>query len=402
VGRAEPGDLLTLVEPGPAEVRCVDIEGRRAPPLPVEVVEVSVRFTETDAEEAAELLRGADPVPLRVVVEAEAPLPAGLEVEAGPGVEARITRGQGTSRIELEARAAEDAPTETHLDLVFVADHGRALLARLPLTTTAPEPTAPEGEADGEGGEGEDDDERQRWLGGPGVPFEGSSLLLQRGTFGVRDERRAGTGAWLAMAWVGDRRGEDGSGQRSDELFSSGGVRAAFLDERLRLDVGVHVNNDDLPGGGWFAVSSRILASEVVGLAVEVGGWVPFGDEADAGPARLLPSVDASFRLGSRVTLRTRQGGLFDVTDEGARLWSSAYAVDVWAIGPLSAGAEVILIAGEEAGRTVVAPAAALGLSLRFHIVTAQVAARYAFTDDGADMLGQVVVGGAIRLAAAP
>jgi len=400
-GRGDPTDRLVLVEPGSTQIRCHDGDGRQAPPLEVEVLEVRARFAELDEGAAVELVRGEPALDLAVVVEADQALPTGLEVEAGPGLEAHIRGGSsGTGRVELEAGAVEDAPPETHLDLIVSTDHGRALLARLPVTTVAPEPPEPVEEPGG-GSPGDDEGEEETaWLDGPGVPHEGSSLLLQRGTFGVRDERRPGTGAWIAMAWIGDRRGDEGSDQRSDELFSSGGVRASFLDERLRFDLGVHVNNDDLPGGGWVAASSRLLATEVVGLAVEVGAWVPFGDEEGAGHSRLLPSVDASFRVGSRVTLRTRQGGLFDLAEDGARLWSSAYAVDVWAIGPLSAGAEAIVIAGVDDGRTVVAPAASLGVSLRFHIVTATVAARYAFTDDGADLLGQVVVVGAVRVAA--
>jgi hypothetical protein len=402
VDEARVDHPFPLLEPGRRSVRCRDREGDEAPPIALEVAPVSVSVSGFERGAPLELTQGERHT-FFASLETEAPLLVDLEVsvEAGPGLEAEVT-GWDSGQLDFALTATRGEPAHCFVDLVVPGEAGSARIARLSVEIV-------EAEAEGDDVPVEDDPQPEtgpsedEWglAGsglslGPGLPHEGSSLLFQQGSFGVRDVRRRGTGAFLAAAYVGSRRGEP-----SDEPWVSGGIRAAFLDERLRFDIALGVGDDGRPGGLWTAASSLALAGEVLALAVEVGAWLPFGDgQHETGATRIAPSVDLAVTLGERVTLRSRQGALVEIESDGLALWSSAYAVDLWTVGPLGLGLEGMLLLGHDEGRIFVAPTTAIALSLSFGLVALSVVGRYGFTDDAARLLGQFVAFGAFRLTA--
>ena len=95
-------------------------------------------------------------------------------------------------------------------------------------------------------------------------------------------------------------------------------------------------------------------------------------------------AADFSLRFldDDRLAVRTRQAGIFDLTDGGSVLWASAYGFDVWIVGPLSAGVELDLTIGRDDTLMRVAAAVGAGLALDLGPVAISAAGRVGFADD--------------------
>lgn len=183
-------------------------------------------------------------------------------------------------------------------------------------------------------------------------------------TVGLTDFDVRGAVARASVAAIDDRLG--------------GRARAAFdgsftlADDMLRLGVGVPVDpggsraepwlegsGDLVPHVGFLALR-RATNDAHVGLLVDVAIWAPMGNGGGVENARLMPSVELAWRSGGDLTLRTRQAGIFELADVGARLWASAYGLDFRVYGPLSLGLEAEVTVGEERGHGLVSAVAAV------------------------------------------
>ncbi|HEY8428260.1 MAG TPA: hypothetical protein VIL20_07790, partial [Sandaracinaceae bacterium] len=218
---------------------------------------------------------------------------------------------------------------------------------------------------------------------------------------GLRDERRRGSGMHLAITAQSAADGDP------DALLRvSAGLRAAFLDDRLRLDVAVPLDVVGSPlrsaqrgSRDLYAAAGSLLVSDResgLGVAAEAGLWIPTAGAPGLDRARLTLAVDASLRvLDERLAVRTRQAGLFDLVEDGSLLWASAYGFDAWIAGPLSAGVELSLVMGREDAREWIAAGVGGGLALDFDPIVISIAGRYGFGDDA--ILGRGLVSAAVR-----
>ena len=110
---------------------------------------------------------------------------------------------------------------------------------------------------------------------------------------------------------------------------------------------------------------------------------------AGIGAVRLAPTVELSLRVADeRVALRTRQTALFDLADGGNAMWASAYAADVWIVGPWSAGAELGLTLGQEDSDLLFAPVAGVATWIDLGPVSLELAGRFGLGDDAASAVG--------------
>lgn len=235
----------------------------------------------------------------------------------------------------------------------------------------------------------------------PHALHEGLGLAAFASWVGLRDERRRGSGMHLAVTAQSAAEGD------ADALVRvSAGLRASLLEERLRLDVAVPLDavgsqarsaqrgSRDL----YAAASSLVLDDREsgLGLAAEVGVWIPTAGADGLDRGRLSIALDGSLRfLDERLAVRTRQAGLFDLNDGGSLLWASAYGFDVWIAGPLSAGLEVSLVMGREDARDWLAAGVGAGVALDLDAVVISLAGRYGFGDDA--ILGRGLISAAVR-----
>lgn len=385
VGQGAPASEVVLAEAGEAVLRCEGGDAIAAAPL--RVTAVSARVTTDEGDEAPVLTRGAESH-VRVVLEGAQG--AGLSLAGGPGVAVAALEPHPRGGLRALLRVLRDAPEEALVQVV--AEGGGAELTSVRVQTVpgaeAELPPPPEEVA-------------QARRPQPHGLQEGLGLASFASSVGLRDERRRGSGMHLALTAVSAREGEP------DARFRvTAGVRAALLAERLRLDlavpldvVGTTVHSSQRGSRDVYgSISSLLLDDDElgIGLAAEIGMWAPTAGGEGLDRGRLSVAVDFSYRfLDERLAVRTRQAGLFDVVEEGSVLWASAYGLDVWIAGPLSAGLELSMVLGREDARDAFGFGVGAGLALDFDPVVISLTGRYGFGEDA--ILGGGTVSAAVR-----
>ncbi|MEC7521156.1 MAG: FecR domain-containing protein [Myxococcota bacterium] len=379
--------IVTLRETGSRSVTCRDRAGDEPAPLAVVVRDVRV-----EAESDAALVRDRTTAlrlrlpeggpPIRTLVAA---LPEGFD--AGPP---RETEGG----VILEVRAPPNAPGEARVGLAVAAGSERVPLGALVLAVRDPR-AAPNLEPE------------------PALPEPETRPRPAQSAFGdvawpsglsLRDERRGGLTAWLsatAIEAAGDPQVRIGAGARAQlpELP----LRLGFASQ---LDVLARPSSPERRGDAdlFASVGALLFGRGALGLAVDVGAWIPTRQEPESlGRVRLAPSIEASWRPAPWLALRTRQGALVDLRDPGARLWAGALGVDFAPIDALAFGAAIEGSAGAfadggSADRDGAALALGGGAELRLGLVDVALAARAALTDEGAAVFGAWSVSGSLRL----
>lgn len=376
---------LTLSGRGVSSINCVDQAGRGAPRLLVEVVPLSLRpLDNANRDERADRLRrGTSAVIYLDGVDGSQLGPGALVARAGPGLRVEELSVDDDGRASVSLWCALDAPPESFVELRLRRPGARrVVLGRVDFGVDAP-PPPPDQRAPSPNQAPPPRTEEHRPLS------EAAALMASPSLFGLRDEQRRGSGAWIATEY------SHASSAPQDRGLVSLGLRAAWLDERLRLDVAAPIGlQEQLDYGARVAVSSLIAAGERFGAAAELGLWLPFDQDDHAGryALRFVPTVDLSLRLGERVALRSRQGLIADATGVGLLAWASAYGVDLWLVGPLGLGAAASLTLGRQDQQTVVLSTASLSASLAFDLVTLTLAGRVGLTDATARRSGRFAV----------
>jgi len=378
-GAAVPS--LALVEPGDFTLTCSGGEEPIAP-VSVRVSAAQAHVYADDADRPARLARGASGV-VRVAME-----PGelrGLTLAGGPGIEVTSVEPHPRGGLRAALFVSAGAPEASSLR-VLASDGTELAVAALGTEEGAPDAAT---EADAEP------------VYRPRALHEGLGLASFASRVGLRDERRRGSGMHLAAT------GQSAADGDPDALVRlSAGLRASLLEERLRLELAVPL---DVVGSTTrtaqrgsrdvYAAASSLLVDDRdlgLGLAAELGVWAPTAGVQGLDRGRLQVAADASLRLlDERIAIRTRQAGLFDLTDGGSLLWASAYGFDVWIAGPLSAGVELSLVMGREDARDWIAGGAGAGIALDFHPIVISIAGRYGFGADAT--LGRGVVSAAVR-----
>ncbi len=369
----DPVTELRLVDTGPFAVTCFR-EEEPIGGLALEVVATAARLLDADGQTVEELARATT----AVRIELTPPLDdvRGLTVLAPDGVTVSEVTSHPDGGLQAHITAGEGSPARAVLQIV-TADASRLPLAEAqvgiePAVADAPVEPPPSVEPDAAASDPH------------GLP-EAFGLSAFPGFVGLRDERRSGSGMHLAMTTVAMADGESDA-----QLRLTGGARAELLDGLLRLDVAVPldlvssgqpVTRVGARGGSrdaYFAASSRVLNQDGLGLALEAGVWTPTAGAEGLDRARLMLAADFSYRfLDDRLAVRTRQAGIFDLVDDPALLWASAYGFDVWIAGPLSAGAEFDLLVGTDDMGSVAAAAVGGGMALDFGAVALSASGRF-------------------------
>lgn len=391
LGEGEPGRELVFSGRGVVTLNCQSADRQRAPRMLIEVVPLELRPRAAGSSEPLSQLSRGDTVTMIVDgLDTTAVPPSTIAAVGGPGLRVDgVEPGPGDA-FRVTVTVAPDAPPESYVELQLRPPRARrVVLGRLPLGIDAALMTDPEISPRPEVNS-PDPEPHVRALTEPMALIVGPSM------FGVRDERRRGTGFWSTIS-VNTTFDEP-----ETWVVPALGLRLSFLEERLRFDVGVPVPMKRQLGGLNIGTSSRIAAGEIVGAAVELGLWLPFGvdERANQYRLRLVPSADLSFRAHDRVTVRTRQGVMADASEDGLLAWASAYAVDVWIVGPLTLGAEATLLLGAEDGDFFTAPLAGIALGLEFGPLAFTFACRYGFTNHAVELFGRFSATVTLRTAA--
>ncbi len=366
----EPAATQRFAEEERGALRCVDPDGAPAGGFDVAVAPAEPAVHEAEVTERVELVAGlrAD---VRLAVRARAPLPPRLEARA-TGVRVLASAWDGQL---LALSLVADAPGDGVVELVPA---GEALaIAAIPVVVSQrhveaipPRPLRPP----------------------PHRLHEGLATSLLASVVGVRDLDLRGVSAVLGLAYASAV--DDAVG---DRLRASVGASGDVLDDHLRLSAGAAL---DLHGdyartaqrgsGDVWASAAYLPRLPELGAMFELGAFLPAQQGlAGIGAVRLAPSVELSLRLvEERVALRTRQSALLDLADTGNAIWASAYAADVWILGPWSAGAELALSLGQEDRQLILAPVALVATWLDLGPITLELGARFGLGDDGAGAVG--------------
>jgi hypothetical protein len=164
--------------------------------------------------------------------------------------------------------------------------------------------------------------------------------------------------------------------------------------ERGSLDVWAHAR--------WVPLRRDPSADASLALAVDLGAWFPThaGEPSGLPSVRLAPSALMAFAVQRVFAFRTRQGALIDLDDTGARLWASAYGLDLEVLRRLSVGVEVDLAVGRERERNLFALGLAPQLSVDVDPVALSLGMRFGLNRDGQDVFGaaSVVLGASVAM----
>jgi hypothetical protein len=370
LGAGAPQAALRLDRPGRATVRCRLDAGGEVAPFVVEVVPVAIRLA-AGGRAPARLVRG-QPAPLFFQVEADLPVAAGVAVSVPAGVEATPPELQGVGLWRTVVTAGAGAPDRAAVGVALAHAPGEPPtpeLLRVTLPVAAAPASAPRVAA-------------AQPAGPPPARHaaqESSGLQAAARFLGLRDEGRDGMRAFVAV--IG-KSPASGTGEGT-------GLTLGF-DARGRIahgSVSVSIDSDgEAPAGtgrtgGVTAVElgARLHRGPRLGLEVDLGVRVPMAGPWPVG-TQLVPTADASTRLG-RLTLRSRQGALVEIGGARARLWASAYGLDLWLAGPLSVAVEANLGLGVLDGERVFGRGGAFLLALAHHRVTAVVGLRLLSSD---------------------
>jgi phage tail protein X len=368
---------LTLNRLGPVQIDCEGSVGD----LSVEVVPNDVAAFREDGTTAGAIDEGGQPTPLRIRL-------AGLRdvsqlTVAAPGIVITETRAIGDGELSLVAQ--HTGGTGPAMLTISMADGTAVGAVRVPFAALGGPPPPPVIE-----------EEEPELLS----VHEAFGLPLYASWVGLTDERRRGSGMHLALSFTSAEEGDV-----DPTVRVTAGARAAFFHDLLRVDAAVPL---DAVGGVertarrgsrdlFLAVSSLFFDESNIGIAGEVGFFLPTASEQGLDRARMRAAVDASLRVldEERLILRTRQAGVFDLVENGSLLWASAYGADVWILGPWSAGAEIDLVIGSEEGREAIAAAVGLATHLDFGPIDVSLGGRVGFGDPR--LVGLMTVSLAVR-----
>lgn len=230
---------------------------------------------------------------------------------------------------------------------------------------------------------------------------EAFGLLLDTRLLSLRDARRLGPGAFVAMGMLGR------PGQRQGHGRLALGAEIPF-GARVRAGIGAPVDfavTDEAPV--WRAdsdvvawVDTRVLDEGPLSVGFDLTAQIPRNtEEPTGGHVHLLPALDASYRLGESLLLRTRQGAVLDLGVGGPLYWASAYGADYRVAGPLVLGVEANTAFG--AGPLERLRAFGLGPSvgLDLGVATLSVAYRVSATNDLARLVGRHALVLGVRVA---
>jgi hypothetical protein len=378
LGAGAPRPTLWLERPGTATVRCRLEAGGDVAPFIVEIAPVAIRLATTGGP-PPRLVRGRA-APLEVQVECDLPVAAGVAVSVPAGVVATaperlgggrwrtlLTAGAGTAdRVAASVALARGPGEPPAPELLSVT-----LPVAAPPPVTAPVALPPPRPA-------------------PRPAQESSGLAATSRFLGLRDEQREGLRAFVAG--LGNTPA-GGSGEGTGFTLgvdARGRVLHGSAAVAIDTDFGSPQRHgtDQPTGVVALEVGARLLRGPRLGLEIDVGIRQPLGDSSYL-HTLVVPTVDVSARFG-RLTLRSRQGAMVEAGGEAARLWASAYGIDLRLGGPLSLAVEANLAVGVLAHEAAFGRGGAFLLAFDYYRFTAVAGMRLLSSDfDTRRLLGK-------------
>lgn len=174
-------------------------------------------------------------------------------------------------------------------------------------------------------------------------------------------------------------------------VFADVAGRARSTWDAGSLDVYAHAR--------WVPLRRDPSAEDSLALAVDLGAWFPTHpeglDEDDRSGlplVRLAPSIEVAYAIARVASFRTRQGALIDLDDTGARLWASAYGVDVELMRAITMGIELDLVLGPEIEANLFAIGLSPQLAVSFDPLTLGLGMRFGLNRDGQALFGAASV----------
>lgn len=173
--------------------------------------------------------------------------------------------------------------------------------------------------------------------------------------------------------------------------------RATGTWEAGSLDVYAHAR--------WVPLRRDPAARDSLALAIDLGAWFPThpdgldGDDRSGLPlVRLTPSIELAYAFERVASFRMRQGAILDLDDTGARLWASAYGLDLEVTRAISVGIEIDLVLGPEIEANLFAVGLSPQLAVELGPVVLGLGMRFGLNRDGQALFGaaSVAVSGSV------
>jgi len=384
---------LVAIRAADEGLTCTDAEGREVAPsaFVIEEVVTGIDGEEPTSDDRVSLMAGLErTIVLRPV--ANVPLPEDLELRGSEGIEVLETE-RTSDGVRARVRASSAAPEAGELRWV-TARAPEQILGRLAVAVEVPstEPVEPVVASPAP-------------VRAPRSPrlTEAYSRSPVASALTLSDLDRRGSTVGLSLAEIAPRRSYDGSERTRiaiagdvallDDMLVLGTLvpidvagRHAATWERGSLDVWAHAR--------WIPLRRDPAAEDSLALALDLGAWFPTHSEERSGLplVRLAPSIEVAYALERIVSLRMRQGALLDLDDTGARLWASAYGLDVNVWGPFAVGIEVDMVLGPEIEADLFAVGLSPQLSLELAPVSLGLGMRFGLNRDGQALFGAASV----------
>jgi len=338
-GDETPREMITLREPGPTHVRCVDAANRELPSFDVLVLRVRVRI-----EDGARIARGeASEVRLRL----DPPPPPGARFVAdAEGARVSRPRVEPDGTVVLSVTPERGAPDPLPLVIGTLAADERIEIARTTLAVGDPAGVATAG-----AGDGADDG---RTSGEPEPEPSPSALVLDAVPVGTAAPlRRAVPDGFVAWIAAGARPG-------LTEVPLVVGSRARVFDEPLWLGLAWGTVARRAPTSGVDrAAAASVVRGEIAFLGrrqgdldvtLSLGSWARLASDSRL---QLVPSLELDYRLDERITLRTRQSAVLGAYENARHAWGGAFGAELVLAPHFAAALELDVTANAGAASVV-------------------------------------------------
>jgi len=225
----------------------------------------------------------------------------------------------------------------------------------------------------------------------------------------LTDLDRRGSTVGLSLAEIAPAPRAEGLTERTRIAVAAD---LSLLDDQIQLGTLVPIDVAGRARGTWEAGSLDIYAharwvplrrdpaaDDSLALAIDLGAWFPThpegltdDDRTGLPLVRLAPSIELAYAFDRVASFRMRQGALLDLDDTGARLWASAYGLDLEVARALSVGVEIDLVLGPEIEANLFAVGISPQLAVELDPLMLGLGMRFGLNRDGQALFGAASV----------
>ncbi len=225
----------------------------------------------------------------------------------------------------------------------------------------------------------------------------------------LTDVDRRGSTVGLSLAEIAPAPRAEGRTERTRIAVAAD---LSLLDDQIQVGTVVPIDIAGRASGTWEAGSLDIYgharwvplrrdpaADDSLALAIDLGAWFPThpegltADDRSGLPlVRLAPSIELAYAFERVASFRTRQGALLDLDDTGARLWASAYGLDLELARAITMGVEIDLVLGPEIEANLFAVSISPQLAVELDPLVLGLGMRFGLNRDGQALFGAASV----------